>query len=210
MNSRFRRTHASTPYFVKTPQPGASQGRRRAASARCMRPCPAVRSSCGRVCVRAYVRAGGSTGQHGCMASDLTRFLTAHEEGGTYATALAELRSGRKRSHWMWFVFPQVAGLGRSATAQRYAISGIDEARDYLAHPVLGPRLVECAQALTVLPGDDPIAVLGGVDAQKLCSSMTLFVRAADKDEDCATFRAVLDRYFGGADDQETVRRLRV
>ena len=130
--------------------------------------------------------------------------------GGTYATALAELRSGRKRSHWMWFVFPQVAGLGRSATAQRYAISGIDEARDYLAHPVLGPRLVECAQALTVLPGDDPIAVLGGVDAQKLCSSMTLFVRAADKDEDCATFRAVLDRYFGGADDQETVRRLRV
>ena len=88
------------------------------------------------------------------MASDLTRFLTAHEEGGTYATALAELRSGRKRSHWMWFVFPQVAGLGRSATARRYAISGIDEARDYLAHPVLGPRLVECAQALTVLPGD--------------------------------------------------------
>ena len=211
MNSRFRRTHASTPYFVKTPSNRARPKDGAGPQARAV--CGHVRLSdpaAARVCVRAYVRTGGSTGQHGWMASDLTRFLTAHEEGGTCATALAELRSGRKRSHWMWFVFPQVAGLGRSATAQRYAISGIDEARDYLAHPVLGPRLVECARALTVLPGDDPIAVLGGVDAQKLCSSMTLFVRAADKDEDCATFRAVLDRYFGGADDQETVRRLRV
>jgi uncharacterized protein (DUF1810 family) len=142
------------------------------------------------------------------MASDLSRFLTAHEEGGTYAVALAELRAGHKRSHWMWFVFPQIAGLGRSPTAQYYAISDLGEARDYLAHPVLGPRLVECAEALTGLPGDDPVAVLGGIDATKLRSSMTLFAHAAD-DEHRATFRAVLDRYFGGADDPETERRLR-
>ena len=144
------------------------------------------------------------------MPSDLTRFLTAHDEGGTYATALAELRAGRKRSHWMWFVFPQVAGLGRSATAQLYAIAGIDEARDYLAHPVLGPRLLECARAMTALPGTDPVAVLGGIDAQKLRSSMTLFVHAARRDEDRATFTAVLDQYFGGAEDEGTVRLLTV
>ncbi|HEX5523303.1 MAG TPA: DUF1810 family protein, partial [Pedococcus sp.] len=75
---------------------------------------------------------------------DLTRFVTAQEDGGTYATALSELRAGRKRSHWMWFVFPQVAGLGRSQTAQFYALSGLEEAQAYLAHPTLGPRLVEC------------------------------------------------------------------
>ena len=142
------------------------------------------------------------------MPTDLTRFLTAHDAGGTYATALAELRAGRKRSHWMWFVFPQVAGLGRSATAQHYAIAGIEEARDYLAHPVLGPRLLECARALTALPGDDPVAVLGGIDAQKLRSSMTLFARAADDDAHRATFSGVLDRYYGGAEDAETVRLL--
>ena len=145
------------------------------------------------------------------MTADLTRFLTAQEQDGTYATALAELRAGRKRTHWMWFVLPQIAGLGRSATAQHYAVSGIDEARDYLAHPVLGRRLVECARALTALPGDDPVAVLGAVDGQKLRSSMTLFARAAEvaeADEERAVFRAVLDRYFSGAEDDETVRRL--
>ena len=142
------------------------------------------------------------------MAADLTRFVTAQERGGTYAGALAELRAGRKRSHWMWFVFPQVAGLGRSATAQHYAISGFEEARAYLAHPTLGPRLLECARALTALPGDDPVAVLGSVDAQKLRSSMTLFARVADDEEHRATFGAVLEQYFGGAHDGETVRRL--
>ena len=142
------------------------------------------------------------------MASDLTRFVTAQDEGGTYATALAELRAGHKRTHWMWFVLPQLAGLGRSATARHYAIAGTDEARDYLAHPVLGARLRECARALTDLPGDDATAVLGSVDAQKLRSSMTLFARAADTAEDRAAFAAVLDRYFGGAEDEETVRRL--
>jgi len=142
------------------------------------------------------------------MASDLTRFVTAQDQDGTLATALAELRAGRKRTHWMWFVFPQVAGLGHSATAQHYAIAGLGEARDYLAHPVLGPRLVECARALTALAGDDPVAVLGGVDAQKLRSSMTLFSRAAATADDATPFVAVLDRYFGGAEDEETVRRL--
>jgi uncharacterized protein (DUF1810 family) len=145
------------------------------------------------------------------MASDLTRFLTAHDEGGTYAAALAELRSGRKRTHWMWFVFPQIAGLGQSPTARHYAIADLDEARDYLAHPVLGPRLVECARALTALPDVDPVTVLGGIDAAKLRSSMTLFVRAADAaglDEERAVFRAVLAQYHAGEEDPETVRRL--
>ena len=141
------------------------------------------------------------------MATDLSRFVSAQDTGGTYARALAELRAGRKESHWMWFVFPQVAGLGRSATAQHYAIVDAQEARDYLAHPVLGPRLVECAQALTDLRGDDPVAVLGAVDAQKLRSSMTLFSHVATGEER-TVLRSVLDRYFGGDDDPETVRRL--
>jgi uncharacterized protein (DUF1810 family) len=142
------------------------------------------------------------------MASDLARFVAAHDAGNTYATALAELKAGRKRSHWMWFVFPQVVGLGRSATAQYYALSGLDEARDYLAHPVLGPRLRECAAALTALPGDDPVDILGGIDAQKLRSSMTLFALASQSDDDRALFSAVLDRYYGGTEDPETVRRV--
>jgi uncharacterized protein (DUF1810 family) len=139
------------------------------------------------------------------MASDLTRFVTAQSDGGTYGTALAELRAGRKQSHWMWFVFPQVAGLGRSQTAQHYAIADLDEARAYLAHPVLGPRLVECAQTLADLPGSDATAVLGTPDDLKLRSSMTLFAHAATDDEQRETFRAVLDRYFDGEDDPRTV-----
>ncbi len=139
---------------------------------------------------------------------DLTRFVTAQNDGGTYATALGELRSGRKRSHWMWFVFPQLEGLGRSETARHYALSGVEEARAYLAHPVLGPRLRECAEVLAGLQESDPVSVLGGIDALKLHSSMTLFARAADDDEDRTTFRAVLERYFAGAEDPETTRRL--
>jgi len=138
----------------------------------------------------------------------LQRFVDAQDGGGTYDAALRELRAGRKRSHWMWFVFPQIAGLGRSATAQHYAISGLDEARAYLAHPVLGPRLVECAAALTALDGTDPVTVLGGVDAQKLRSSMTLFARAAATAEQREVFTAVLDQYFDGQEDPETVRLL--
>lgn len=135
----------------------------------------------------------------------LQRFVAAQEAGGTYDTALAELRAGHKRSHWMWFVFPQVAGLGRSAMAQRYAIGDLAEAGAYLAHPVLGPRLRDCARALTGLATTDPVAVLGGIDAQKLHSSMTLFAVAAP---DEPLFGQVLDRYFGGASDPGTTARL--
>jgi uncharacterized protein (DUF1810 family) len=137
-------------------------------------------------------------------AFGLQRFLDAQDDGGTYRQALAELRAGRKRSHWMWFVFPQVAGLGRSPTAQQYAISGREEARAYLAHPVLGPRLVECARALTGLRASDPVAVLGPVDAQKLRSSMTLFAAVSDE----PAFRAVLEQYFAGTEDAATTARL--
>ncbi len=133
----------------------------------------------------------------------LSRFVEA--QAGTYDQALAELRAGRKTGHWMWFVFPQVAGLGRSPTAQHYAVSGLDEARAYLAHPVLGPRLVESARALLDLPGDDAVAVLGPVDAVKLRSSMTLFAHA---DPTQPVFRAVLERYFRAAEDEATTSRL--
>jgi uncharacterized protein (DUF1810 family) len=134
---------------------------------------------------------------------DLQRFVDA--QSGTYYQALAELRAGAKRSHWMWFVFPQVAGLGRSPMAQRYAISGLDEARAYLAHPVLGPRLLECARALTGLAGRSAEQVFGPIDAVKLRSSMTLFA-AADPDE--PVFGEVLDRYFAGERDESTTARL--
>ena len=136
---------------------------------------------------------------------DLQRFVAAQDEGGTYGRALAELRAGRKTSHWMWFVFPQVAGLGRSPMAERFAVRSLDEARAYLAHPVLGARLRESAQALLDLGGTDARAVLGGIDALKLRSSMTLFARAAPEEE---RFQAVLDRFFGGEPDPETERRL--
>jgi uncharacterized protein (DUF1810 family) len=134
--------------------------------------------------------------------SGLRRFVDAQRD--TYDQALAELRAGRKRTHWMWFVFPQIAGLGRSGMAQRFALSGVQEARAYLAHPVLGPRLVECARALTALDVDDPVAVMGSIDAVKLRSSMTLFARASDE----PIFREVLDHYFAGAEDDATVSRL--
>jgi uncharacterized protein (DUF1810 family) len=136
---------------------------------------------------------------------DLQRFVDAQDRGGTYDRALAELRDGRKTSHWMWFVFPQIAGLGSSPMAQRYAISSLDEARAYLAHPVLGGRLRESARALTGLDTRSPDEVLGGIDAMKLRSSMTLFMRAAP---DEPLFAQVLDQYFGGAADDATDARL--
>ncbi len=134
---------------------------------------------------------------------DLRRFVDA--QAHTYDQALAELRAGEKRTHWMWFVFPQVAGLGRSGMAQRFAISGLEEARAYLSHPMLGRRLVECARALTDLDTGDPERVFGPVDAQKLRSSMTLFAHAAP---DEPVFRTVLDHYFDGAEDDATTARL--
>jgi uncharacterized protein (DUF1810 family) len=136
---------------------------------------------------------------------DLQRFLDAQDNGQVYDHALAELRAGQKRSHWMWFVFPQLEGLGHSAMAQFYAISGLDEAQAYLAHPVLGVRLVECSRALTSLRSRDAVRVLGPVDAQKLHSSMTLFARADPRER---AFRDVLHRYFGGALDEGTTSRL--
>ena len=113
---------------------------------------------------------------------DLTRFRTAQDAHGTYRDALAELRAGRKRTHWMWFVFPQLAGLGRSPTAVYFAISSLDEARAYLADPVLGPRLVEAALAAADAPAASAEELLGDVDAVKLRSSMTLFAHAAPEE----------------------------
>ena len=136
---------------------------------------------------------------------DLERFVAAQDGDGTYQQALAELRRGRKASHWMWFVFPQIAGLGRSPLAQRYAIGSLDEARAYLAHGVLGPRLRECARILAAIGEGDAEAVLGPIDAVKLRSSMTLFHRA---DPDEAAFTAVLERYFSGRLDPATEERL--
>jgi uncharacterized protein (DUF1810 family) len=135
----------------------------------------------------------------------LQRFVEAQEEAGTYERALAELRAGRKASHWMWFIFPQVAGLGHSAMAQTYAIDSIAEARAYLEHPVLGPRLGECVRVLLGLRGKSAREILGDVDAIKLGSSMTLFARAAPEEP---TFGRVLDRYYDGSADEETERRL--
>ena len=139
---------------------------------------------------------------------DLVRFVDAQNSGGTYASALAELRRGRKASHWMWFVLPQIAGLGQSPTAVHYGVRGLDEARAYLAHPVLGPRLLECADVLTGLDATDPVEVLGGIDAVKLRSSMTLFAHAAADDETREHFTAVLDQYFGGEEDAATLARI--
>jgi uncharacterized protein (DUF1810 family) len=139
---------------------------------------------------------------------DLVRFVEAQDSGGTYARALAELRRGRKTSHWMWFVFPQIAGLGQSPTAVYYGIRGLDEARAYLRHQALGARLVECADVLTALDETDPVAVLGGIDAVKLRSSMTLFAHAAADDDTRRHFDAVLDQYFGGQEDPATLARI--
>ena len=135
----------------------------------------------------------------------LERFVTAQDAGGTYRRALAELRAGRKASHWMWFIFPQVAGLGLSSMAQRYAISGLPEARAYLGHPVLGPRLRECAGAVAAVGDSTADRILGPVDAMKLRSSMTLFAAAGPEEP---SFSEVLTRYFDGQPDQATLARL--
>jgi uncharacterized protein (DUF1810 family) len=136
---------------------------------------------------------------------DLRRFVAAQDTGGTYQHALAELRAGRKASHWMWFVFPQIAGLGYSPASRTYAITSLAEARAYLAHPVLGGRLTECAGTLAGLRGRTAEQIFGEVDALKLCSSMTLFARAAPGEP---VFRQVLDQYFGGQPDAATEQRI--
>ena len=135
----------------------------------------------------------------------LERFVEAQDTGGTYAQALRELRAGRKTSHWMWFVFPQAAGLGRSAMAQSYAIASLKEARDYLAHPVLGPRLRESVAAVLTHTDRTAEQVLGGIDALKLRSSMTLFARADPAEP---AFAAVLDAFYAGEADERTEQLL--
>jgi uncharacterized protein (DUF1810 family) len=135
--------------------------------------------------------------------SGLERFVQA--QAGVHEQALAELRSGRKRSHWMWFVFPQIAGLGSSPTARFYAIASADEARAYLDHPLLGQRLRACVTALLGHRGSSAEAMLGPVDAMKLRSSMTLFEAVAS---DRAPYAAVLDAFYAGDRDQATLRLL--
>ena len=132
---------------------------------------------------------------------NLQRFVEAQET--VYAAALAELGRGRKQSHWMWFVFPQIAGLGSSPTAQYYAIVSLDEARAYLAHPVLGPRLLECIEAVLAHRGQSAEAIFGGVDAMKFRSSMTLFEAASDGS---GAFGAALDAFYDGERDAATLQ----
>ena len=134
---------------------------------------------------------------------DLSRFLEAQKN--SYDTALREIKAGRKRSHWMWYIFPQIRGLGYSAMAQHYAIRDLGEAREYLRHPVLGPRLIEISEALLALDESDPRRVMGSPDDLKLRSCMTLFQCAAP---DQPVFGKVLDKFYGGRPDGRTLEIL--
>ncbi|HEX9623774.1 MAG TPA: DUF1810 domain-containing protein [Streptosporangiaceae bacterium] len=136
---------------------------------------------------------------------DLDRFVAAQDSGGTYQRALAELRAGYKSGHWMWFVFPQITGLGQSPTSRRYAIGSLAEARAYLRHPLLGPRLIEASQILAATAGRTAEQIFGGIDATKLRSAMTLF-RLADPAQ--PAFSQVIDQYFAGQADPLTERAL--
>ena len=136
---------------------------------------------------------------------DLERFVRAQDDGGTYDAAVAELERGRKTSHWMWFVFPQIAGLGSSSTSRYYALPSVDAARAYLRHPVLGPRLLECSRTVAAIRDRSAEQIFGGIDAQKLHSCMTLFARAAP---DEPVFSSVLETYFDGRSDPGTDERI--
>jgi uncharacterized protein (DUF1810 family) len=148
------------------------------------------------MCNRSHVTSAGDP-------FDLHRFVDA--QAPVYGHVVAELRDGRKRSHWMWFVFPQLRGLGGSPTAVHYGISSLDEARAYLRHELLGPRLRECARLVTAVQGRSVGQIFGSPDDLKLCSSMTLFARATEANED---FVAVLEKYYDGRQDRLTVARL--
>ena len=134
---------------------------------------------------------------------DLQRFVDA--QAAVYERVRAELKNGRKQSHWMWFIFPQIAGLGHSAMAQRYAISSLDDAKAYLANPVLGPRLRECTSLVLQVVGKSALQILGSPDDMKFRSCMTLFARAAPEE---ALFRTALEKYFDGVEDSQTLTRL--
>ena len=133
----------------------------------------------------------------------LQRFVDAQEN--IYSAVCSELQSGMKRSHWMWFIFPQIAGLGSSPTAQHFAISSLDEAKAYLQHPVLGPRLIECTDLVNQISGRSIHDIFGYPDDMKFRSSMTLFAKAAS---DNTTFRQALQKYFAGRDDDRTLELL--
>lgn len=135
---------------------------------------------------------------------DLQRFVTAQDLAG-FDRICAELRAGEKRTHWMWFVFPQIAGLGSSARAIKYALGSLDEAKAYLAHPVLGPRLVECTRHVNAVEGKSVDRIFGHPDELKFHSSMTLFARSDPAREE---FRTALQKYFAGAEDSETIIRI--
>ena len=132
---------------------------------------------------------------------ELDKFVRAQQRD--YASALSEIRSGRKRSHWMWYIFPQIQGLGMSSTAQFYGIKDLEQAKDFLAHPYLGQNLIEISSALLALDGNNPTAVMGYPDDLKLRSCMTLFELA---DPSCDVFGAVLDKFYGGRRDEMTLR----
>ncbi len=131
----------------------------------------------------------------------LDRFFLAQRD--IYPRALAEIKAGKKKSHWMWFIFPRLRGLGISPLSYAYGIAGIKEARGYLAHPILSGRLLEATTALLSLKENDPKAIFGAIDAQKLCASMTLFATVSDSPE---PFVSVIDRFFGGMRDIETLK----
>jgi uncharacterized protein (DUF1810 family) len=135
---------------------------------------------------------------------DLQRFVDA--QAPVYERVRTELKNGRKQSHWMWFIFPQIAGLGHSAMAQRYAISSLSEAKAYLAHPILGPRLRECTRLVVQVDGKSAYDILGSPDDLKFHSCTTLFARAAPQEE---IVLDALEKYFGGAEDQATIACLR-
>ncbi|MDK1377046.1 MULTISPECIES: DUF1810 domain-containing protein [unclassified Sinorhizobium] len=136
-------------------------------------------------------------------AFDLERFVKAQES--TYRAALAELTAGAKRTHWMWFIFPQIEGLGHSPTAQYYALANLDEARAYLRHPLLGHRILECTEAVNAVQGRSALEIFGRPDDLKFRSSMTLFERAAPT---VGVFARALDRYFDGERDPRTLEKL--
>ena len=133
---------------------------------------------------------------------DLDRFVRAQAED--YDRALSELRGGKKRSHWMWYIFPQIEGLGQSPMSQRYSIKSAAEARAYLDHPILGPRLRECAALVNGITDRSAVEIFGSPDDMKLRSCATLFASVSDD----AVFEQVLEKYFNGQHDQETLRRL--
>ena len=137
---------------------------------------------------------------------DLARFLAAQQD--CYARVLEELVAGRKTSHWMWFIFPQLRGLGMSATARRFGLAGLDEARAYLGHSLLGGRLRECVRALLAVEGRSAQQIFGSPDDLKLRSCLTLFAAAADRGADDGEFAAALAKYYGGEPDPRTLQLL--